>query len=670
MNNVWSRIRDAVSAKKVPTDSPTAPQPTTGPFPTDDRDATWDDAELEPTTIGPRRANPVTTEADDATEAAPAAPPARAKSDDPHPGMGAILFDGGVAFRVWAPNADAVAVAGQFNEWSKDANPLHQEANGYWYGEAEGAHAGQEYQFVITNGEQELWRIDPYAQEVTNSVGNGVIVDHGAFDWEGDTFQTPNLNNLVIYEMHVGSFAQGEDGKGNLEAVTQQLDHLDRLGINAVELMPVMEFAGDLSWGYNPAHIFAVESSYGGPDGLKLFVREAHKRGISVIVDVVYNHFGPSDLDLWQFDGWSENGKGGIYFFNDWRSETPWGDTRPDYGRPEVRQFLRDNALMWIEQYHVQGLRFDMTPYMRSVSGFDRSIPEGWQACRFINDEVRRLHPGVITIAEDLHGESEVTSIDGDGAGFHSQWDQHFVHPVRAQLTTLDDASRSVSAIASAITFNYGDAYERTIYTESHDEVANGKARVNQEVDPDDPQGWFATKRSTLGAALTLTSPGVPMLFQGQEFLQGGWFSDDIPLDWNLLDEFHGITRLYRDLVNLRLNAHGTSLGLMGSSTTILHANDETKVVAYHRSMNGGPGDDVVVVVNLRNATWGDYRIGFPAAGEWKLLLNSDAKIYSDSFGDQPAGDVVADDFADQDGQPASAVISIAPYSVLVFGRA
>jgi 1,4-alpha-glucan branching enzyme len=131
--------------------------------------------------------------------------------------------------------------------------------------------------------------------------------------------------------------------------------------------MPVMEFAGDRSWGYNPAHIFAVESAYGGPDGLKTFVREAHKRGIAVLLDVVYNHFGPSDLDLWRFDGWSENDKGGIYFYNDGRASTPGRDAAR-LRRPEVRSFIRENALMWLRDYHIDGsLRHDR--YMRSVDG-------------------------------------------------------------------------------------------------------------------------------------------------------------------------------------------------------------------------------------------------------------------------------------------------------------
>ena len=124
-----------------------------------------------------------------------------------------------------------------------------------------------------------------------------------------------------------------------------------------IELMPVNEFAGDISWGYNPAYPYAVEEAYGGPDGLKEFIDASHGLGMGVVLDVVYNHLGPSDLDIWQFDGWQENDKGGIYFYNDYRSATPWGDTRPDYGRQEVRDYLTDNALMWVNEFHADGLQ-------------------------------------------------------------------------------------------------------------------------------------------------------------------------------------------------------------------------------------------------------------------------------------------------------------------------
>ncbi|MDU6251443.1 MAG: alpha-amylase family glycosyl hydrolase, partial [Cutibacterium avidum] len=293
----------------------------------------------------------------------------RPNANDPIPtdyagrakGMGVSLIDGGAAFRVWAPHAETVAVTGTFDDWAAqprgdndDAEKVRSakfqlvsENNGYWYGQAAGATVGDEYRFVLINGDQVISRIDPYARHVTSSVGNGIITDPGAYDWEGDDFTPPTLNELVIYEMHVGTFFDkdpDDDKPADLADVESKIDHLVHLGVNAVELMPLMEFAGDYSWGYNPAHIFAVESAYGGPEKLRDLVKTCHKHGLAVIIDVVYNHFGPSDLDLWQFDGWSENDKGGIYFYNDWKSSTPWGDTRPDYGRGEVREFIRDNA--------------------------------------------------------------------------------------------------------------------------------------------------------------------------------------------------------------------------------------------------------------------------------------------------------------------------------------
>lgn len=583
-----------------------------------------------------------------------------------HAGMGAIVHAAGVAFRVWAPNATSVMVIGDFNEWDGRRDPLVSEGNGYWYADVSAARAGHEYRFALRAGDRELTRIDPYARQVTTSVGNGVIYDHGAYDWQGDDFATPPLNQLVIYEMHVGSFVAGDERPGTFADVAGQLDHLGRLGVNALQLMPVMEFAGDYSWGYNPAHIFAVESAYGGPDGLKGLVRRAHERGIAVLIDVVYNHFGPSDLDLWQFDGWSQNGKGGIYFYNDDRSDTPWGDTRPDYGREEVRRFIRDNALMWLRDYHADGLRFDMTPYIRTVDG-GRAIPEGWSLMQWVNGDIRAELPGRILIAEDLHDVAAITLPPPAGAGFHAQWDARFVHPVRAAVIAPDDDDRSTGAIAAALTANdNGDVFQRVIYTESHDEVANGKARVPHEIHQSDPQGWHAQKRSTLGAGLVFTAPGIPMIFQGQEFLQGEWFRDDVPLDWDLNESFRGITRLYRDLIRLRRNVAGATQGLQGQGIVVHHQNDDANVLAFQRWDAHGPGDDVVVVANFGHEPRVDYRVGMPTPGRWSLVFNSDASVYSDDFDGPASGDVEA--VAEpMDGLDASATVTVGSYAMLVF---
>mgnify|MGYP002777956406 CR=1 FL=1 len=588
-------------------------------------------------------------------------------------GMGAILHPRGVAFRVWAPNAQSVSVIGTFNDWNPEAHPMTSENNGFWYVDIPDAKVGDEYLYRLMTPAGELKRIDPYAREVTNSVGNTVIHDPN-FDWGDDGFKMPPWNELVIYEMHIGTFNDQnpeEDSPATFYDAMKRFSHLKRLGVNAIQVMPIAEFAGHRSWGYNPSHIFAVESTYGGPRAFKKFIREAHKAGFAVILDVVYNHFGPTDLQLWRFDGWGEGHTGGIYFYNDWRSETPWGHTRPDYGRGEVRQFIRDNAMMWLEEYHVDGLRYDMTLYIRSVrADGEPNLPDGWNLLQWINGEIRSKYPEKLIIAEDLQNNEALTNVvELGGAGFTAQWDAMFVHPVREAVIVAEDAHRSMSSVATSIQFCYNnDPFRRIIYSESHDEVANGKARVPQEINPHDPKGYYAQKRSTLAAALVATAPGIPMLFQGQEFLEGEWFRDTVPLDWDQREEYRGIVRLYRDLVALRRNLKGTTRGLCGTGLNVYHVNEAENVIAFHRFDQGGPGDDVVVVLNFSSEAHQGYRIGLPCSGQWKLVLNSDWTGYSEQFNGVPGEDGQADDQG-YDNLPASACINIGPYTCLIYSR-
>lgn len=585
--------------------------------------------------------------------------------------MGAILHDTGVAFRVWAPHADSVSVIGSFNDWSPTVHPMEREEHGHWFVNVPGARVGDEYKYRLTRGDQVLDRIDPRAREVTNSIGNGIIHDP-AFDWGDDQFVVPPHNELVIYELHVGTFHRTEEDQpgGFLDAI-KRFDHLRKLGVSAIEVMPICEFAGDWSWGYNPAHIFAIEQAYGGPDAFRQFVRAAHQAGFAVIMDVVYNHFGPSDLDLWQFDGWHENDKGGIYFYNDWRSTTPWGETRPDYGRGEVRQFIYDNAMMWLEDYRVDGLRYDMTAYIRRVNGIDESdIPEGWSLMQWINRDVRQRFPDRILIAEDLQGNPFLTRpVDQGGAGYTTQWDAEFVHPVRDVVEQPDDASRDLWRLQHALSHRYNDnVFERVVYSESHDEVANGKSRVPEEIDPGHADSKPARKRSAIAAALALTAPGIPMLMQGQEFLEDEHFDDADPLDWDRAKQFRGITRLYSDLIALRRNLAGVTSGLTGPHINIHHLNNGDKVLAYHRWKNGGPGDDVVVVLNLSHRLWENYQIGLPYSGTWQLRLNSAWTGYNKDFVEHPVDHLDAED-GPRDGLPATGTFMLPPYSVLIFSQ-
>jgi len=591
-----------------------------------------------------------------------------------HRGMGAVPYQGGNAFRVWAPHADKVSVTGTFNNWSKRTHPMAREGNGYWSADIAGVKSGDEYRYVIVSGSRELSRIDPYAREVTSSVGNSIISDPH-FDWGEADFQAPPFNEMVIYEMHIGTFNDQPGGPpGNLNSVIEKLPYLEELGINAIEVMPVMEFAGGFSWGYNPALIFAIEIDYGGPRAFKEFVKAAHANDIAVIFDVVYNHFGPSDLDIWQFDGWSESDKGGIYFYNDWRSQTPWGETRPDYGREEVRHYIHENSIMWLEEYRVDGLRWDMTSFIRNVHGNDNDpghdIPEGWSLMQWINDEIKARYPGKISIAEDMKGNPFLTKVTGEGgAGFDAQWDPGFVHPIREAILSPDDKARNMDAVRNATAHRSDkEPFNRVIYTESHDEVANGKARVPKEISPGDAGNWAAKKLSTLGAALVFTSPGIPMIFQGQEFLEDDWFHDKDPIDWTKKDTYSGILQLYCDLIRLRRNLDGTTGGLAGHHTNAHHVNNKEKVMAFHRWNNGGPRDDVIVVVNMANHVFEGYKIGFPQAGKWEVRFNSDWSGYDPSFSNHRAKDVVAKR-GKKDGMPFSGIIGIGPYSAIILSQ-
>lgn len=586
--------------------------------------------------------------------------------------MGSIPHWNGVAFRVWAPHARAVAVIGSFNNWYPGDYMMESENNGCWYLDIPEAKPGDEYLFRLYTDKGELTRLDPYATEVTSSKGNCIVHD-AQFDWEGDNYHLPAWNHLVIYELHVGTFSMtdNESGTGTFKGILNNLEHLKKLGVNALEIMPVAEFAGERSWGYNPSQIFSVETSYGGPKAFKRFIRKAHQEGFAIILDVVYNHFGPQDLDLWQFDGWSENGKGGIYFYNDWRAHTPWGETRPDFSNNMVRKYIYDNAEMWLNEYHVDGLRFDSTQLMRTVDGKEKNkLPEAWSLMQWINGDIAKAHPGKIVIAEDMQNNGWLTKdIEHGGAGFGSQWDCNFLNPIRDAVTTSYDHSRSMKDVGKAISFHYNvDAFERVIFSESHDSVSNDRSRIPWEIDNPDPTGWHAQKRSTLAAALVFTTPGVPMIFQGQEFLESSKFMDDVPLNWDKDKSFSGIVNLYRDLIHLRLNKNGTSNGLKGQSVNVFHKNEIRKVVAFHRWDRGGVGDDIVVVANFFLEAQYHYKIGFPHPGKWKLLFNSDWNGYGRDFSNHPSMDVFASE-SRKHGFRYSAEITIGPYSALIFSR-
>ena len=586
-------------------------------------------------------------------------------------GMGAVVSNAGTTFRVWAPNADRVFVTGTFNNWDKTKNELQKGENGYWEVAVLKAKVGDEYKYVIHNDKLMFDRNDPYAREMTNSNGNSIITDSN-FEWQDQDFKMKHWNELVIYELHVGTFNRDqEDTVGTFDDVIKKIPYLQSLGINCVEVLPIAEFAGGISWGYNPSYPFSIERDYGGSKSFAKMVNEFHKAGIAVVLDVVYNHFGPSDMDLWQFDGWSENDKGGIYFYNDHKSSTPWGDTRPDYGREEVRQYIRDNAFMWIEEYHCDGLRMDATSYVRYEGGGlgdDNEIPDGNSLMRDINAEIQAKYPGKLTIAEDLKGHDLVTlQLEEGGLGYGAQWDMNFVHPVRKALIEQGDEHRNLQSLIDAIVFQYNnDVFQRVIYTESHDEVANGKARIPEEIEPGGADSFFAKKRAILGITVTLTSPGIPMLFQGQEFIEDEYFRDDKGLDWDQQKKHRGINRMVHDLIKIRTEHKFESQGLRGQFTKILHYNENDKVLAYARSTNTDFLDSTIVLLNLSNNSYEDYSFGIPNTNRYELAFNSDWKGYDEEFTDMHVHplSIFHENF---DDEAHKAVTNLPAYAALVF---
>jgi 1,4-alpha-glucan branching enzyme len=421
-----------------------------------------------------------------------------------------------------------------------------------------------------------------------------------------------------------------------------------------IELLPISEFPGDRSWGYNPAGLFAVESAYGTPDDFHALVDAAHARGIGVIIDVVHNHYDPTVLNCWDGDCL---GRRGIYFYTGGTfADTPWGP-RPNFGDAQVRAFIQDNALFWLGENHCDGMRWDSTINIHGGNG------DGWSLLRSVNDAVHGQFPGAIQIAEDWQGDANLSRpIESGGGGFDSQWDG-FVHDINGTILAGSDAQRSMGTVKGAIEREYnGHATERVIFTESHDEVANGRQRIPEMISPGNAGSLLARQLSTLGAGIALTAPGIPMLFMGQEMLTNGYFADNHPLDWTRATTYAGIVQLYSDLIHLRRNLSG----LTGSGVQVFHVNDGAKVIAWRRWQVGG--DDVVVIANFSNTSFANYEIGLPAGGTWKVRFHSDAKIYSNDFDGTAGADVVATPVP-RDGQPFKGAMPIGRYALIILSR-
>ncbi len=604
-----------------------------------------------------------------------------ARAGDP---LGATLHkDGTTTFRVWAPFVDAVAV----NIQGRASLALTQEvghpdpADTVWTGTAAGTKAGDQYRYAIQFGGVMREFNDPRAQQLTGFDANArsVIID-STFDMP--PFTEPTFNAMVIYELHIGTFNKTFTG------AVAKLDYLQNLGINAVEVLPITqnpEFSDhtppDHDWGYDPVQLFAVKTQYGTPQEFKEFVKQCHQRQIAVIVDVVYNHLVDNNL-LKRFGGVAPATiPDGIFFYGGDRAHTGFGP-RHDFGRPQVRQYINDNALLLFREYGVDGLRFDDTLDIRTFKSAGGRVAnhEGAQLLREINASYRNTapqQPGKMTIAEDLQSAGEVTQHAGPAAlDFNSQWDDTLFGVLRGAVVAVRDEDRNLRDIKGALEKKLAaDVFSRVVYTENHDKVGHpeqGERRLPRLIDVGNPESIFARKRSTLAAAIMLTTPGIPMLFQGQEMLETRDFGFIRPTDVDFMraadPKYRGVVQMYRDLIALRRNLGGKTGGLTGQHLNVFHLDDGNKTLAYHRWEHGGAGDDVVVVVNLSNTVQPTLNIGFPRESRWVVRFNSGAKVYDPTFDNGDSFDTVASPGA-IDGLNFNANVGVGPYSVVILSQ-
>ena len=542
---------------------------------------------------------------------------------------------GGTAFAVWAPNARAVRVVGDFNGWDGRLHAMRMlGSSGVWELFVPGVGAGARYKFEVVTAQGQLsLRADPFATEAERPPATASVVSTSSYAWgDRDWLSTrahtdPLQHPLSIYEVHLGSWRAG---LGYRELAEQLPQYVADLGFTHVELLPVAHhpFAG--SWGYQVTSYYAPLSTLGSPDDLRYLIDRLHQAGIGVIVDWVPAHFPKDDWALARFDGTA------LYEHADPRQgEHPdWGTLVFNVGRNEVRNFLVANALYWIEEFHVDGLRVDAVASMLYLD-YSRDdgewVPnpyggrENLDAVAFLremNEVVYGEHPGVMTLAEESTAWPAVSRpTDTGGLGFGFKWNMGWMHDTLQYFST-DPVHRGHHH--QQLTFGLLYAFsENFVLPLSHDEVVHGKGSLVAKM-PGDAPAQVAHLRALL--AWMWAHPGRPLLFMGGELAQWREWSHDTGLDWHLLDDpaHRGVQELVRAL-NRTARAEPALWERDFDVTGFrwIEADDAVhNVFAFARF--DATGERVLVcVANFADTRWSGYRVGFPRAGSWVEVLNT-----------------------------------------------
>jgi 1,4-alpha-glucan branching enzyme len=623
--------------------------------------------------------------------------------------MGATLTADGATFRVWAPHARAVHVLGDFNDRQRDdANLLTRDAHGHWRGFIQGARDRQRYMFYVVGNGSEGPKRDPYARELQVPFPSECIIRSSDFPWHDCSYVTPAFHDFVIYQLHVGTFftpnlpAKG----GTFLDVARKIPYLARLGVTAIQLMPIQEFQTEFSLGYNGTDYFSpemdfavederltpyteavnqlldakglsryrVEDLHGEMNQLKALVDLAHLHGLAVVLDLVYNHAGGDfgDESLYFFDRQSTDGghRNSLYFTDRGHA----GGLVFDFGKPEVRDFLIHNAMFFLDEYRVDGFRHDQV----SVIDHD-GAPHGWSFCQDLTSTLRAHRPGSFDKAEYWSVNPSIVKSPPEGAGFDTTLTDGLriaIRRVVGEASAPDERPLDMTGLARSLWPDGFDAHWQFVQgSENHDIVYRDREqRIARLGDPGNPRSWYGRSRARVATAIGLTAPGIPMLFMGQEFLEDKQWSDNCAFHDNLLLHWAGLEsgdrqmvdhlRFTRELIQLRWEYPG----LRGQGFRIVHAHDEHRVLAFHRWVEG-TGDDVLVVVHLAPFNRFDYRIGFPDSGEWREIFNSD--VYENWVNPDAAGNGgrVAATSQPMHGFAFSAALTLPANSLLVFAR-
>jgi 1,4-alpha-glucan branching enzyme len=586
----------------------------------------------------------------------------------------------GTSFAVWAPHARGVRVKGDFNDWDGREHPMRQMGtSGVWELFVPGVGSGTRYKYLIL-GADEQWRekADPMAYHTEVPPQTSSVVFDSGYSWSDDTWMTERATRtdvhqkpMSVYEMHLGSWKKHHDGRPYTyaEIADELVPYLQELGFTHVELLPVMEHPFGGSWGYQVTSYFAPTARFGDPDGFRHLVDRLHQGGIGVIVDWVPAHFPKDEFALARFDGTP------LYEDpNPTRGEHPdWGTYVFNFGRKEVRNFLVANAVYWLEEFHIDGLRVDAVAsmlyldYSREDGQWSPNVyggRENLEAVDFLqemNATCYKRAPGAMTIAEESTswpGVTRATHLGGLGFGF--KWNMGWMHDSLGYIQN-DPVHRQYHH--HQMTFSMVYAYsENYILPISHDEVVHGKGSLLRKM-PGDRWRQLANLRAYL--AFMWAHPGKQLLFMGSEFAQESEWAESRELDWWLLDhvEHRGVQSLVRDMNRLYAETPALwSLDQDEHGFAWIDANDASNNV-FSFLRRGSDGSDLACVVNFSAVPHHGYRVGLPKAGLWSELLNTDADVYSGS-GVGNMGGVTAED-SPWHGQPASTTLSLPPLGAL-----